>query len=75
MRTHFRLVAVLILCAGLSASRISQGQGASGALKLGEAAPEFALANIEGKRVRLKDYRGKRHVALVFYPALFRSGG
>ena len=46
-----------------------------GAPKLGEAAPDFALSNIEGKRVQLKDYRGKKNVALVFYPALFRAGG
>ena len=44
-------------------------------LKLGEAAPNVALSNIEGKRVHLKDYRGKKNVALVFYPALFRPGG
>lgn len=43
--------------------------------RLGEAAPDFTLSNIGGKRVRLKDYRGKKHVALVFYPALFRAGG
>jgi peroxiredoxin len=64
-----------MLCAGLSAAPLSQGQEAAGAVKLGEAAPDFALSNIEGKRVQLKDYRGKKNVALVFYPALFRAGG
>ena len=45
------------------------------AQQLGLAAPDFTLSNIEGKQVQLKDYRGKKNVALVFYPALFRAGG
>lgn len=54
----------------------AQGEDQAGGIPpLGAAAPEFALANIEGKRVQLKDYRGKKNVVLVFYPALFRAGG
>jgi cytochrome oxidase Cu insertion factor (SCO1/SenC/PrrC family) len=48
---------------------------AAGGVKLGAAAPDFTLSNSEGKPVTLKDFRGKRQVALVFYPALFRAGG
>ena len=29
-------------------------------------APDFALADVNGRRVRLSDYRGKKHVVLVF---------
>jgi cytochrome oxidase Cu insertion factor (SCO1/SenC/PrrC family) len=43
--------------------------------KLGAAAPDFTLSNSDGKPVSLKDFRGKKQVALVFYPALFRAGG
>ena len=75
MNTHSRWVGVLALSMSLTAAQLAHGQEAGAALKLGEAAPDFALANIEGKRVQLKDYRGKKNVLLVFYPALFRAGG
>jgi len=29
-------------------------------------APDFALADVNGRPVRLSDYRGKKHVVLVF---------
>lgn len=29
-------------------------------------APDFALADFQGREVRLSDYRGKQHVVLVF---------
>ncbi len=68
---------LLLLAATCSMVHLSvQGQQATtDGLRLGEAAPHFALSNIEGERVQLKDYRGKRNVLLVFYPALFRAGG
>ena len=36
-------------------------------LKEGDKAPDFAVSDAEGKRVRLKDLRGKK-VVLYFYP-------
>lgn len=36
-------------------------------LKEGDAAPDFALPNQDGKTVRLQDYKGK-NVILWFYP-------
>lgn len=41
--------------------------------KVGEAAPEFALANQDGKTVRLSDFRGKK-VVLFAYPKAGTSG-
>jgi peroxiredoxin len=29
-------------------------------------APDFELADSEGRKVRLSDFRGKKHVVLVF---------
>jgi peroxiredoxin len=40
-------------------------------LKIGAKAPEFALKSHDGKEVKLSDYKGKKHVALAFYPACF----
>jgi len=42
---------------------------------IGTKAPEFSLPDSTGKARSLKEFRGKKQVALVFYPALFRSGG
>ena len=42
------------------------------ALNIGDVAPDFDLPAVIGnirQRVRLSDYRGKRNVVLVFYPA------
>jgi hypothetical protein len=37
------------------------------AIKVGEPAPDFTLADASGKPVALADYRGKKPVVLVFY--------
>jgi len=37
-------------------------------VKVGEPAPNFNLKSSEGKTVSLQDYRGKKHVVLIFYP-------
>jgi hypothetical protein len=66
----------LILVSGCWSLSTAHGQPQTWeSVKLGEAAPDFALANIEGKRVQLQGYRSKKKVLLVFYPALFRAGG
>ncbi len=40
-------------------------------VEVGRPAPEFALKDQHGQPVRLSDFRGTRHVALVFYPFAF----
>ena len=48
-------------------------------LQVGEEAPDFELMGTGDtagkggthKKVRLSDYRGKKHVVLAFYPAAF----
>ena len=39
----------------------------------GKAAPAFSLPDADGKRVSLKDFKG-RHVVLYFYPKDNASG-
>ncbi|MGX9367032.1 peroxiredoxin [Desulfoplanes sp. PS50] len=40
-------------------------------VKVGDMAPDFILPAIDGTRVSLSDYRGKKHVMLSFVPAAF----
>ena len=44
---------------------------ATAALETGQAAPEFKLKGPGGQIVTLSEYRGKKHVVLVFYPLAF----
>lgn len=36
-------------------------------VKAGDQAPDFTLENMDGKRISLSDFRGKKNVVLVFY--------
>ena len=40
-------------------------------VQVGDVAPDFELKDQTGQPVRLSDYRGKKHVLLVFYPLSF----
>ena len=40
-------------------------------VKVGGAAPDFALPTVAGNKVRLSDYRGKKNIVLSFVPAAF----
>jgi len=74
---HYGLGVTVILGVLISGWSLTDGQQTPGlnGPTLGEAAPDFTLSNNQGKPVRLKDFHGKKHLALVFYPALFRAGG
>jgi peroxiredoxin len=40
-------------------------------LKVGEMAPDFELAAVEGTerlKIKLSDFRGKKHVVVAFHP-------
>jgi thioredoxin-dependent peroxiredoxin len=43
-------------------------------LKAGSRAPTFTLPNQDGKKVSLKDFAGKKHVVLYFYPRAMTPG-
>jgi peroxiredoxin len=47
---------------------------ASATLKVGDAAPDFALPDQNGQTVRLSDFRGKQSVVLAFYIKAFTGG-
>jgi cytochrome oxidase Cu insertion factor (SCO1/SenC/PrrC family) len=36
-------------------------------VKIGDKAPDFTLENMDGKKITLTSYRGKKNVVLVFY--------
>lgn len=38
-------------------------------LKKNDKAPDFDLLNPDGKKIALKDFKGKKNVVLIFYPA------
>jgi len=79
MRTHFRIklatmVGVLTAVGVLFAAQQRQERPSVG-LRVGSRTPEFALFDAKGKKHSLGEFHGKKNVALVFYPALFRAGG
>ncbi len=43
-------------------------------IKVGDKAPEFTAPLANGKMFRLKDYRGRRHLILYFFPKDFTPG-
>lgn len=43
-------------------------------IKVGDMAPDFTLQDQNGKKVSLKDFRGKKNVALAFYIFAFTGG-
>jgi len=42
--------------------------------KLGNLAPSFTLLNQDGKKVSLKDFKGKQNLVLYFYPKAMTPG-
>ena len=77
-----------VLAAGLAAASIApsaftQAKGPQAPapppkIKVGDQAPDFTLLAYDGsgppKAVSLKDYRGKKNVALAFYVFAFTGG-
>ena len=65
---------LIVLVVGVLVMVNAVGSGAEGeAPSVGAKAPEVVLTSNEGKKVKLKDYRGK-WVVLYFYPKDFTSG-
>jgi peroxiredoxin len=43
----------------------------SGAVQVGQLAPDFTLVDQHRQKIRLSDFRGRKNVVLVFYPWAF----
>ena len=65
----------LALLLSLSATAAAQQPAAPKThLKVGDAAPDFALRDTAGKEVKLSDFKGKKSVVLAFYVLAFTGG-
>ena len=42
--------------------------------KIGNMAPAFTLVDQDGKKIALKDFKGKKNVVLYFYPKAMTPG-
>lgn len=60
-----------VLVVGITAAALTQSPAAE--LKVGDQAPNFALAGSDGKTHRLSDYKG-RAVVLAWFPKAFTGG-
>lgn len=79
MRIGFQKGLAVILTLGLLtvASGVAQEKQPTETkgLEFGAKAPDFTLLDSTGEKRSLADFKGKKHIALAFYPALFRTGG
>jgi len=65
------VLAVALGSARERARPASYGKELGMAVEIGEQAPGFELTDQHGTRVRLSDFRGSKHVMLIFYPLAF----
>ena len=60
---------LLTLVAGFAAGILSADD-----LKVGDAAPDFALPGSDGKTYELSDFKGKQAVVIAWFPKAFTGG-
>lgn len=58
----------------MAAAFLSMLLGASGALKVGDKAPDFTLTDTEGQQVTLSRLLEKGPVIAIFFPKAFTPG-
>jgi peroxiredoxin Q/BCP len=68
------VVREVLAAAGLLALAATVGAQDATAPKVGEKAPDFALAASDGKQYHLKDFAGKSAVVLAWFPKAFTGG-
>lgn len=76
MRTYTKAVcsAALVVALALGAQAQSKSAPPEPKVKVGDVAPDFTLTDQAGKQVSLRDFRGKKNVALAFYVFAFTGG-
>ena len=75
MRQTTLAVSIAFLVLSIAVAQAQLGPKDGGNLKptdlervnVGETAPDFTLENLDGNRISLSDFRGKKNVILVFY--------
>ena len=69
MRRSRQMKKILILMASFASGILNAAD-----LKVGDAAPEFALQGSDGKTYKLSEFRGKQAVVIAWYPKAFTGG-
>ena len=69
MRQPRPMKKILILMAGFATGILGAAD-----LKVGDAAPDFALQGSDGKTYKLSEFRGKQAVVIAWYPKAFTGG-
>ncbi len=67
------LTAMIFFSVAIAFAQVGQKDGVNVSptdlerVKVGDQAPELTLEDIGGRQISLDDFRGKKHVVLVFY--------
>ncbi len=69
MRRSRQMKKILILIASFASGILNAAD-----LKVGDAAPDFALQGSDGKTYKLSEFRGKQAVVIAWYPKAFTGG-
>ena len=69
MRRSRQMKKILILMASFASGILNAED-----LKVGDAAPDFALQGSDGKTYKLSEFRGKQAVVIAWYPKAFTGG-
>ena len=69
MRRSRQMKKILILMASFASGILNAAD-----LKVGNAAPDFALQGSDGKTYKLSEFRGKQAVVIAWYPKAFTGG-
>lgn len=69
MRRSRQMKKILILMASFATGILNAAD-----LKVGDAAPDFALQGSDGKTYKLSEFRGKQAVVIAWYPKAFTGG-
>ena len=70
LRQSLRVMKTILTLTAVFAASLIQAAD----LKVGDAAPDFALQGSDGKTYKLSAFRGKQAVVIAWYPKAFTGG-